>query len=123
MREAATVYITNLNPEHDYSAASRYGHIRPITSGNYAIFNTSRLREEIIRVLLESKEDDYLIISGSSVVAALCLDVWMTMHKKCNLLLRDRKQVQYVPRTWSRDKLLLEIAQARDKWERRKEQR
>jgi hypothetical protein len=117
---SSTVFITNMNPDHDYTTAAKYGAIRPITSGNYAIFKTSRLEDEAIDALLESADDDYLLISGSSVVAGICMAVWLTMHKQVNLLLHDRKQSQYIPRTMRRDDLILKIERARDRRERRK---
>lgn len=110
-----TVFISNMSKDHDYGKAAPYGVIRPVTSGNYPIFKTARLTEEIVGALIHSTEDDYLLLSGSSVVAGLCLSIWLTVHKKANLLLHDRRQGAYVPRSIDRDELRLEIEQARDK--------
>jgi hypothetical protein len=118
---SGTVFITNMNPEHDYTSAGKYGAIRPITSGNYAIFKTSRLVDEAVQALIESDENDYLLVSGSSVVASICMAVWLAMHKKVNLLLHDRRQTQYVPRTLLRSHVQLNIEKARDKLAKRKE--
>ena len=118
---SGTVFITNMNPDHDYTSAAKYGAIRPITSGNYAIFKTSRLIDEAVQALLESDEEDYLLVSGSSVVAAICMAVWLIMHKKANLLLHDRRQTQYVQRTLHRGSIQLNIEKARDKLIKRKE--
>jgi len=40
--------------------------MRPITSGNYAIFKTTRLLEEVVAALARSSETDYLAFSGSA---------------------------------------------------------
>lgn len=90
--------------------------MRPITSGNYPIFKTARLYEEIITALIESGPEDYLVISGSALIAAICFSVWLTLHKKVRLLLFDKKQGPqgaYVPRTVTREELLLSIEQLR----------
>lgn len=113
----ATVFISNMSKDHDYSDAAKFGAIRPITSGNYPIFKTQRLLEEIIAALVHSGEDDYLLLSGSSVVAGFCLVVWLMLHKKVTLLLHDRRQGAYVPRLFHRDVTYLEIERARDKLE------
>lgn len=112
---SATVFVSNMSRDHDYGKAAVFGAIRPITSGNYPIFKTGRLQEEIVTALIHSTEDDYLCLSGSSVVAGLCLAIWLTMHKKVNLLLHDRRQGAYVPRTLNRDEMRLDIERARDK--------
>jgi hypothetical protein len=110
-----TVFISNMSKDHDYTKAAIFGVVRPITSGNYPIFKTGRLAEEIIDALSQSVEDDYLLLSGSSVVAGLCMAIWLTKHKKVNLLLHDRRQGAYVPRSLLRDELRLDIERARDK--------
>lgn len=114
----ATVYISNMSRDHDYTDAARFGAIRPITSGNYPIFKTERLREEIIDALLDSKDTDYLLLSGSSVVAGICLSVWFSLHRQVTLLLHDRRQGAYVPRKLDRNAIALDIERARDKREK-----
>ena len=111
----STVFISNMSKEHDYTSAAKYGAIRPVTSGNYPIFKTARLLEEITAALLYSEETDYLLLSGSSVVAGYCIAVWLMLHKKCNLLLHDRRQGQYVPRLFDRVAVMTDIERARDK--------
>ena len=97
-----------MGPGHDYSRASVYGALAPITSGNYPIFKTSRLLEEITTKLTESTPDDYLLLSGSNTVAALCLAVWFAKHRGVKLLLFDRPN-GYVERTISREEIHLMI--------------
>lgn len=115
---SATVFISNMSKDHDYTGAVKFGAIRPITSGNYPIFKTQRLLEEIIDALVHSKETDYLLLSGSSVVAGFSLVIWLMLHRKVNLLLHDRRQGQYVPRVFQRDTTYLDIERARAKIER-----
>lgn len=112
-RSTATVYVTNLS-DHDYSPIAHYGAMRPITSGNYAIFKTTRLLEEVVSVLAASSDEDYLAFSGSAFVGALCLTVWLIMHKECNVLLFDPRQNAYVPRVIKRSEIVLQIAKLRE---------
>ena len=113
----ATVFISNLGPGHDYSKASRWGAIRSITQGNYPIFKTDRLIEEITSVLTHSSPEDFLLLSGSSVVAGMATAVWLTFHPRCKLLLFDRKAPDggsYVLRVVARDQIKLSIERHRD---------
>lgn len=111
----AVVYVTNMSSAHSYESATRYGAIRPVTSGNYPVFKSDRLMEEVVRALVHSTEADYLLFSGSSFVAGLCLAVWMTMHKECEALLWDPKQSSYVPRKLRRGDILTLIEKERDR--------
>lgn len=115
----STVFVSNMAAEHDYSSALQYGALRPITSGNYPIYKTSRLIEEIASALAESSSDDHLLISGSSVVAALCAVVWLMYHNKVNILLWDRGNGCYVERVIDKDSLRITIEQLVDRREGR----
>jgi hypothetical protein len=111
----ATVYITNKSAVHDYSSASSYGAIRFVTTGNYPIFKTSRLQEEIIEALIHSSPEDFLLFSGSSTVSALAALVWLEMHGQLKSLLWDRGQNMYVLRVFVRRDLRMEIETIRDR--------
>lgn len=115
--EPATVFITNMSPAHSYESAARYGAVRPVTSGNYPVFKSDRLLEEIVRSLAYSTETDYLLFSGSSFVAGMCLTVWLQMHKECRSLLWDPKQRSYVPRTIKRQDIQMQIERNKDRME------
>lgn len=117
---SATVFLSNMG-KHEYDSLAAYGAMRPVTQGNYNVFKTERLTEEIIACLADSSETDYLALSGSTLIAAICMEVWMLMHKRVQLLIFDPRQDQYVPRAFDRGQLLLQIEQARDKAAREKE--
>jgi hypothetical protein len=113
-----TVYLSNMSNMHKYSEAAQYGAIRPLTAGNYPIFKTVRLLEEIVDGLVESTDEDYLLLSGSSVIAGLCVAVWLQKHRECKLLLFDRKAGEsgkYVVRVVTRDDIVLNIEKAKDR--------
>ena len=114
MIRPSTVFVTNKSATHDYSSAAYVGALRYVTNGNYPIFKTTRLQEEIISVLAYSTKDDYLLFSGSSVVAAICMAVWLEMHGIAKILLWDRTQDKYVVRVIDRQPLRLELETAID---------
>ena len=109
------VYISNQAKQHDYSPAREHGILVAITSGNYAIFKTDRLREEIIGALTLSTPNDFLLLSGSSIIAGICMAVWLLQHETVNLLLYDRSARKYVKRSFSRNEAMIEIEQMRDR--------
>ena len=109
------VYISNLNKLHDYSSAEHFGTMTTVTAGNFPVFKTGRLIEEIVGSLIESSQDDYLLVSGSSIIAALSMAVWLTMHEKVNILLFDRTEDMYTVRTVERKEIGLEIERTIDR--------
>lgn len=114
-RQPATVYISNLSPDHDYTAAKNYGTLRPVTIGNFPIFKIGRLVEEIATALAASTPDDYLVLAGSSIVASLALAMWLHKHKSCQMLLYDRAAGKYTMRLVATEQFdgALEAAQDR----------
>jgi hypothetical protein len=111
----STVFVTNRSPTHDYSPAAKFGSLRFVTMGNYPIFKTGRLQEEIIDALIHSTPDDFLVISGSGTIAAMCMAVWLELHGKVKMLLWDRTEGTYVVREINKPMLRVEIETARDK--------
>jgi len=109
-----TVFVTNKSHSHDYTSASKLGALRFVTNGNYPIFKTIRLQEEIINALAYSSKDDYLLFSGSSVVAALAMAVWLEIHGVAKILLWDRTQDSYVVRVIETKQIRIEVETAKD---------
>lgn len=112
---AATVFVSNQSPAHNYSSASHFGALRFVTRGNYPIFKTNRLTEEIIETLAYSKADDYLLISGSATIAAICMAVWLEMHPRLKLLIYSRADGVYLQRDFVKTDLRLAIERVRDR--------
>jgi len=105
------VFVSNMGKSHDYSKAATFGALRPVTSGNFPIFKTARLLEEIESALKDSTPDDYLLISGSSVIAALCAVVWVQMHPVIKILMLDKARDCYVERSVIRADIRKELSQ------------
>jgi hypothetical protein len=108
------VYVTNKSPTHDYVSATSYGALRFVTMGNYPVFKTARLIEEITTALVYSRPEDFILFSGSAVVSALVMSVWLEMHGKANVLLWDRVNSKYVLRPIDRQNLAVGIEAAMD---------
>lgn len=110
----SVVFITNKSSTHEYSPAGKFGAIRFVTMGNYPIFKTRRLQEQIASVLVHSQPTDYLLLSGSSMIAALCLGIWLNIHKEARILMWDRSQNEYVMRVVSTEEIRLDVETAVD---------
>ena len=104
----SVVFITNFSA-HDYGSARQHGNLRPITSGSLNLLKVDRLLTTAIEELKLSTPDDFLLISGPPVMCALCLAIWLTMHVKCNLLIFDAKEREYVVRPISQDQIATAI--------------
>jgi hypothetical protein len=104
-----------MNRAHDYGSATKYGALRPVTTGNYPVFKTSRLIEEIIDALVHSGPEDYLLLSGSSTIAGICQVVWIQLHGKCKFLLWSRDEDSYVVRVIDKPAIVLLIEETKDK--------
>lgn len=109
-----TVFVTNRSSTHVYDSAMKYGALRFVTSGNYPIFKTTRLQEEIIEALINSNEDDMLLFSGSAAIAGMCMSIWLELHKRVRVLLWDRTQDLYVLREFTKQDIRLKIEQTAD---------
>jgi len=114
-REAVVVFLTNMAADHNYESAAKFGAVRPVTRGNFPVFKHIRLIEEIAETLAHSNKEDYLAFSGSGFIGALCLSMWLMLHKECRALLFDRQQNAYMLRVVKRDALLIDIEKAKDK--------
>ena len=114
----STVFISNMS-EHDYSSATQFGALRFVTSGNYPIYKTSRLMEEIAETLAESTQEDHLLLSGSAVIAALCMTVWLTYHSRINILLYDHANNVYEERKLDKSSIRVLVERIIDRREGR----
>lgn len=80
------VYVANLGP-HDFSEAEEYGDIVYLTKGPTSN-QPAKLAQEIVAGLSDSDPDDYLVLSGPSLVCGIVATVFALMHGgRLNLLL------------------------------------
>jgi len=61
--------------------------VRPLTVGNVNTYQVDRLIWNLARGIVRYvRPDDYLILSGTILIPAAALLLWLTMHGKCNIL-------------------------------------
>jgi hypothetical protein len=85
-----TVWVANY-AGHDYKKAEKFGTIKFITKGYVSFGNLERLKYLVTEALKDSKEDDYLLLSGASSICVLSAIVTIMKHGQTNLLVYDKK--------------------------------
>lgn len=80
---------------HNYADAERFGRLMPITTGSINPFSPDRLMVMISHRLRVASEDDFLAISGSPLLNALALAMWLRRFGTCNVLLWSHRDVGY----------------------------
>jgi len=94
------VYILNRSG-HDFSSAEKFGELKFVNEGHYNIFNigavVTLLRNNLISPF--KVEEDFLVMSGSPMVAAIAFSLLIPMKGSVNVLLFDAKQKVYTNRT------------------------
>lgn len=96
----ATIWISNDAGHVGYEKARIIAGddavIRPLTLGNINPLNVDRLLYHLTHGVVEYvKPDDYLIISGTAIIPASALLLWLIMHGKCNILLWHAVRKEY----------------------------
>lgn len=94
MARVPVVWLAN-EGGHDYKDAQRFGRIMPMTTGSINPFNPDRLMVMISHRLRVAAVEDYLGISGSPVLNALALAMWLRRFGMCNVLLWSHRDSQY----------------------------
>jgi len=79
------VYVTNRGG-HSYDAAEKYGELVYVTEGTLNRFATSTLYRAFVDGMVDSHEDDYILITSMSIVNAIGAAVFAHKHGKLNLL-------------------------------------
>lgn len=85
-----TVWIVNY-AGHEYLPAIRYGKFKYVTKGYVSFQSLDRVKFQIAEALIDSKPDDYLLLSGTTTICVIAAIVWYQMHKKIKILNWDKK--------------------------------
>jgi hypothetical protein len=94
----ATVYITNRGP-HDFSSAQKYGKLVFLSRGIFNPYAVGRMYRTFHSQLKRSTSQDYLLITGLTIMNIIAAVVFSNMHGQLNLLLYDMERNRYVPKT------------------------
>lgn len=94
MGRVPVVWLAN-EGGHDYKDAERFGRIMPMTTGSINPFNPDRLMVMISNRLRVAAVEDYLAVSGSPILNALALAMWLHRFGECNVLLWSHRDKEY----------------------------
>lgn len=95
------VYIINKSC-HDYSMAEKYGEITYLTESSYNRFSTGKMFRSFKNGLKDSNPEDFLLISGLTIMSSIACSMFAAKHKRLNLLLYNsgpNVEEGYVKRT------------------------
>lgn len=84
------VWITNY-AGHEYLPAARFGELKYLSKGYINFQSLDRVKFQVAGDLIESKPEDYLLLSGTTTICVIAAIVWYEMHKKIMLLNWDKK--------------------------------
>ncbi|MGD9631386.1 MAG: hypothetical protein AB7V18_19275 [Pyrinomonadaceae bacterium] len=108
-KQPVTVWVAN-EAGHSYTKIRKklgeHVRIERLSLGDINPLRLDRLSWHIGRGIARFvKEGDYLLISGTPIVNALALTMWLQMFPKCNLALWDAKRGEYKISSLERDNL------------------
>lgn len=83
------VWIAN-SSGHTYTAAEKFGELKIITNGHIDFTQLERVKIIVASTVIESDPEDYLLLSGATIVCVLCALLWIAHHGKIKLLNWDR---------------------------------
>lgn len=108
MKRDRSVFVTN-DFGYDLSDAMQYlegdGELIAITEGKVNIADPEKIANKMMFTLKKMTKDDYLLISGNSVIACIASSLVFNKFKKMNLLIFDARENKYLSRKVSLDNL------------------
>jgi hypothetical protein len=90
------VYVVNQG-FHDFSSAEKYGRLIYMTEGYQPKFSVATALRRFQFCMQESEQEDWILLTGLSVLNCIACSVFALKHNRLNLLLFDGKG--YVTRT------------------------
>ena len=100
--EPSKVWIVN-SSGHNFDAAKTYGELIPLSVGRVNVFNVERLLREFKGSLKNSSRNDWVLLSGNTVLNVLAVSIVLAKHGEVKLLIYDVIKKEYVPRELSFD--------------------
>jgi hypothetical protein len=95
------VYIVNKGC-HDYSKAQEFGTLVYLSRDSYSRFSTGKIFRIFRELMKDSTKEDYILISGLSVMSSVACSIFAAKHQRINLLLYNsgpKIEEHYVRRT------------------------
>ena len=98
---------------HDLSGAKEFGELVYMSEGPINRYAVSRIYREFIYHLCDSKPEDYILVTGLTVMVGIAMAILSRMHGRVNLLLYkvtrkpgNNDNGRYLERTIMVDELL-----------------
>jgi len=96
---------------HDLSDAERFGELVFLSEGAINRYAVSNMYREFVQYLKDSNKEDFLLITGLSIMSSLACSIFARMHGRINLLLYKASRTSevdghYIERTVMFDELL-----------------
>ena len=104
------VYVVNKGG-HDLSAAEKWGELVFLSKGTMNRYATSNIYRKFVKRLENSSPQDYILLTGLTVMSAIACSIFVRKHGRLNLLLYHTSRTEglephYVERTIDIDSLL-----------------
>jgi len=107
---ANSVYVVNRGC-HDHSDAERFGKLVYLSEGAVNRYAVANMYRQFIEQMEDSKSDDYILLTGLSVMSSIACSIFARKHGRLNLLLYKSSRTpgergHYVDRAILIDELL-----------------
>ena len=102
--DTRTAWLTNL-AGHDYTKLEVYGTVRPITKGYVNFQSLDRVKYDVVSALSEYHPNDYLALSGVSVIGVIAAVEIFRRYDTVNILNYDKDTQEYRTLTLTADSL------------------
>lgn len=90
---------------HDWSLAAQYGELIFLSNEPFGRTAVSNMVRKFAPGLADSKPEDYIVVTGLSVMCSLTCVLFALKHRRLNLLLFDAATEKYIKRTLMLDDL------------------
>lgn len=98
MNDKRKVYVV-AKGLHDWTLAAEYGEVVFLSTVPISRVAVSTMARLFAPQLQKSSPDDYLLITGLSVMCSIACSLFVLKHRRLNLLLFDAASEKYVKRT------------------------
>lgn len=80
------VYVINRSG-HDYSKAEKYGEIIFLSKGSMDKYKVNTIARKFADVMKDSSPEDYLLLTGLTVMSVIAASIFANKHGRINLLI------------------------------------
>jgi len=91
------VYIIN-RASHDYTEAEKYGNIVYLSEGSINRYATNKIYRQFNEILKDSSPDDYILLTGLTVMTSIACSIFAVKHGRLNLLIFRPNTFTYAER-------------------------